>query len=174
MKKILIISALLLLPMVAMAQKHLNFLGEPLGCNINTFKERMIKRGFKYEGEKEKNIYYFDGVFGGDDVTVGAVVTSKKIVYNVAVIYKIYRGKSYDDKTMDLIKFKKSQLDESLSKKYGINYSLNESFSQYETDEGFILINFTSPDEYNNRQLTLWYEDKLSSEENKSSNENDY
>ena len=62
MKRYFVLTIMYLCFIPIMAQ-HMNFLGKPLGCSINTFKQRMVERGYKSNGEVEPTAYSFDGVF---------------------------------------------------------------------------------------------------------------
>ena len=174
MKRFLVISIVLLGSMSMMAQ-HINFLGKPLGCNIATFKQRMIERGFKSNGEVEPTVYSFDGIFGGDEVLVAAYLSQKtRIVYQVGVFYNDYRSFSYDDDSKSTQKNKFNRLAESFVKKYGEPTINHDEFIDWEQEYGNIIINIGGNKDDLHRNLTVWYQDKESKEKNNEENESDY
>lgn len=168
MKRVFSLLLFVFLTMSVVAQQRMNFLGQPLGCSLATFKQRMVTKGYKYKGEVETNIHYFDGVFGGDDVTVGACVTPKSnTVFEIAVVYIKY--KSYSPK-IDLENKKKSLI-RSFVKKYGDYDSEDDVYTGWSFDYGYIVIEL----DYNrNTPLTIWYNDYLAEEKYKREQESDY
>lgn len=168
MKRLFTLLAFVLLTMSVVAQQRMHFLGQPLGCSLATFKQRMASKGYKYLGEQETNVHYFDGVFGGDGVTVGAFVTPKsKIVYSTAVGLKDYN--SYDSKS--ILDIKKNSLINSFIKKYG-NYSYESGiYTIWDFNYGYISI---SVDYSDKKPFVIWYRDKLGIEMNEREQESDY
>lgn len=172
MKRLFTLLTFVLLAMSAIAQQRMNFLGQPLGCSLATFKQRMVAKGFKYQGEVESNIHCFDGVFGGEDASIGAVVTPKsKTVYTVVVIFLNY---SNDSSNRTSLNFKNSSLVDSFTNKYGEhteNVFNNESYTSWYLSYGHISIaiqnNFEHP-------LRLYYTDNVADEKNKREQESDY
>lgn len=167
MKRLSIILAFVLLTMSVVAQQRMNFLGQPLGCSLSTFKQRMAAKGYKYKGEIETNIHYFDGVFGGDDVTVGAIVTPKsKTVVEVAVVYT--NLSSYSKSTLE---YKRELLETSFINKYGNYIDKNDVYTEWDFDYGFIMLKFNSD---KTPHLTIWYDDNLGEELYEREQESDY
>lgn len=168
MKRVFTLLTFMLLTMFVVAQQRMNFLGQPLGCSWTTFKQRMVSKGYKYLGEVETNIHYFDGVFGGDDVTIGAIVTSKsKTVYNIAVVFDEYH--SYNSKkTLDL---KKNSLIKSFIKKYGNNFFEYGIYTRWIFNYGVITIQYDISDK---TPIIIWYCDKLGEEKSEKEQESDY
>lgn len=174
MKKSFLISFLLMCCLPIMAQ-HINFLGKPIGCSINTFKQRMVERGFKSNGEVEPTAYSFDGVFGGDRVLVAAYVTQKsKIVYDVGVFYLDFISKSYDSSSQSSQSYKFDRLVESFTKKYGEPSIKKAEYVQWKKEEGDILIVINGDEEDVSRHLIVWYQDKEARETRDVENESDY
>lgn len=168
MKRLFTLLTFVLLTMSAIAQQRMNFLGQPLGCSLATFKQRMAAKGYRYDGEKESNIHYFRGKFGGEDVYACAMVSAKsKIVSSVAVTFL-----SYDSSTpRSTIKLKKRFLLESYMKKYGNDIMADEVCTFLYVDYGFIIIR----EDYDaNYPLSVWYYDNLAEEKAKREEESDY
>lgn len=155
------------LTMSVVAQQRMNFLGQPLGCSLATFKQRMVAKGYKYKGEAETNIHYFDGVFGGDDVTVGAFVTPKSnTVYEIAVVYTSFINRSKRD-----LDYKKIFLIKSFIKKYGDYDSEDDVYTVWSFDYGYIAIKLKYDDP---APLVIWYKDDLGQEKYNREQESDY
>ena len=174
MKKILIVIVLLLGSITMMAQ-HMNFLGKPLGCDINTFKQRMAQKGYKSIGETEANIYSFNGIFGGDEVEVCACVTPKsKIVFQIIIVYKSFVSHKYDASSVSTQDFKFNELTKAFSKKYGEPKATNKKFSFWELPTGTITIIKTGEEEDITRNLLVSYEDEASDTINNNESESDY
>ena len=173
MKRTITLLTFVLLTMSAIAQQRMNFLGQPLGCSITTFKQRMAAKGYKYGGEQETNIHYFEGVFGGEDVIIGAVVTPKsKIVYKIAVAFYNYEYYGYDSSKESNLLYKKRQLEESFTKKYGNPSSDDGTYIMWLFDYGAISIGNA---EINDRtQLIIFYTDYIGREKCEREQESDY
>ena len=155
------------LTMSVVAQQRMNFLGQPLGCSLATFKQRMVAKGYKYKGEVETNIHYFDGVFGGEDVTVGAFVTPKsKIVYEIAVVYNNFLNSSKSD-----LDFKKELLINSFIKKYGYYTKEYSAYTEWQFDYGSIAIQVKYMSEH---PIIIFYNDDIGNEKYKRERELDY
>lgn len=168
MKRIITLLTFVLLTMSVVAQQRMHFLGQPLGCSLATFKQRMASRGYKYKGEVETNVHYFDGVFGGDDVTIGAFVTPKsKIVSTVTVVLINY--KSYHSKSS--IESKKNLLIQSYSKKYGDYLTSSDTYYFWEFDYGYISIQVDYSGTY---PIYIFYRDKIGDEIFERELESDY
>ncbi len=167
MKRVFSLLLFVFLTMSVVAQQRMNFLGKPLGCSISTFKQRMVAKGYKYKGEIETNIYYFDGVFGGDDVTIGACVSPKsKTVYRIAVVYT--NISDYSRKDIDI---KKELLKTSFINKYGFYPIEDDEFTSWYFDYGTIHIKT----EYSgSTKIIIWYCDSLAEEKYKREQESDY
>lgn len=167
MKRLFTLLTFVLLTMSAIAQQRMNFLGQPLGCSITTFKQRMASKGYKYDGEHMPNIHSFNGVFGGDQVHLAAYVTPKsKIVYEVGVVYLDY----YSSNSKESMEFKKNSLIQSFVKKYG-NYSEKDIYTFWLFSYGRISI---SLDYENILPLRIFYTDKLGEEMCEREQESDY
>ena len=167
MKRVFSLLLFVFLTMSVVAQQRMNFLGQPLGCSLATFKQRMVTKGYKYKGEVETNIHYFDGVFGGDGVTACALVTPKsKTVYEVAVVYTDISDYSKSD-----LDYKKESLVMSFIKKYG-DYSIeNDIYTKWFYNYGTIIIQY----KYNSKTpLIIWYDDELGEKKRESESESDY
>ena len=165
MKRQFTLLTFVLLTMSAIAQQRMNFLGQPLGCSITTFKQRMASKGYKYIREKETNTYSFKGVFGGDNVYVAALITPKsKIVYGVGVAYADYHSKKNWD-------YKKRTLIESFNKKYGNYFSDNGTYSHWFLNNGSISIALDYEDSH---PLRIYYMDKLGEKMRTREQESDY
>lgn len=167
MKRVFSLLLFVFLTMSVVAQQRMNFLGQPLGCSISTFKQRMVGKGFKYKGEVETNIHYFDGVFGGEDVSLGVFVTPKsKIVYRVGVGYTSFSD--YSDSTLE---YRKDRLVNSFIKKYG-NYSHKSgNYIYWYFDYGYIAISYKFSDKL---PLTITYTDELGEKQSDREQESDY
>lgn len=168
MKRIITLLTFVLLTMSLVAQQRMHFLGQPLGCSLATFKQRMASKGYKYKGEEETNIHCFSGVFGGDDVTVGVCVTPKsKTVYMVMVNYNNFRSNS-SKSTLD---FKKNSLIQSFIKKYGNYTGEDDIFTYWLFDYGRISLGL----DYNERYpIMLFYIDELGEKKYDTEIESDY
>lgn len=158
MKRIFTLLTFVLLTISVTAQQRMNFLGQPLGCSLTTFKQRMASKGYKYEGEYVPNIHTFNGVFGGDKVHLAAFVTPKsKIVYEVSVAYLDY----YSNNSKETMEYKKNSLIQSFIKKYGNYFSNDGEYTHWLLSSGSISISldykFTPP-------LRIFYKDKLGAE----------
>ena len=164
MKRLFTLLTFVLLTMSAIAQQRMNFLGQPLGCSLTTFKQRMASKGYKYIGERETNIHYFDGVFGGENVELGVFVTPKsKIVYEVGVEYP------YNSK--EILDSKKKSLIQSFVKKYGDYSYENGGYTFWVLSGGRICI--CLDDEYI-QSLVILYIDKIGEEKCEREKESDY
>lgn len=173
MKRFLIIFSLMLTASLAMAQ-HMQFLNNPLGCSLTTFKQRMIEKGYKFNGEVEPNIYEFEGRFGGDKVAVGAFVTPKsKIVYEVAVFYDDYYANN-SPKSIESQNRKREFLEESFVKKYGDYTVKSENYTTWFFDNGEISIGVGTGFTEDGNPLVVWYSDEESKQKNQLEREEDY
>lgn len=174
MKRLYSIIFLVFLTMSVVAQQRMNFLGQPLGCSLTTFKQRMDAKGYKYKGEEETNIYTFDGVFGGEKVELGVFVTPKsKIVYQVGVSFLSYEYKGYDSAKEKYLLFKKRELIDSFTKKYGNPTITFEAFTFWYFDYGKINIS-NNVDRNNKNSLFIMYTDYASEEKHDREQESDY
>ena len=174
MKRYFVLTIMYLCFIPIMAQ-HMNFLGKPLGCSINTFKQRMVERGYKSNGEVEPTAYSFDGVFGGDRVLVAAYVTPKSnIVYSVGVFYLDYTSKSYDESSLNSQMDKFESLISSFTKKYGDISRKGNKFVIWELEYGDIIINIPGDDEDISKNLIVWYNDEQSTKLRDEERESDY
>ena len=163
MKRVFSLLLFVFLTMSVVAQQRMNFLGQPLGCSLATFKQRMVAKGYKYKGEVETNIHYFDGVFGGDNVTIGAIVTpNSKTVYKVLVGYTNVSGYS---------KSKKDLLVKSFVNKYGDYDTEDDRYTCWYFDYGRITIDYQY---YRTPPITIMYVDELGEDKSDREAESDY
>ncbi len=167
MKRLLTLLTFVLLTMSAIAQQRMNFLGQPLGCSLATFKQRMAAKGYRYKGEQETNIHYFEGVFGGDNAIIGACVTPRsKTVYETIVVYTDFINRSKSD-----LDYKKKLLVDSFIKKYGHYTYEYEVYTDWWFDYGTITIQL----DYNSDSpILIFYKDSLGIDKYKREQESDY
>ena len=176
MKKLILLLAILSFSLNALAQR-MNFLGQPLGCSLNTFKQRMINKGYKYQGEVEKNIYYFDGSFGGDNVLVGACVTPKtKTVYEIIVYFNQFESYSFNDASIDRQEWKFNKLVDAYMSKYGNPsiHNFDKKLYSWNYEYGYISIYIGEEDLSGKRALCVFYNDFKAAELNEKECESDY
>lgn len=174
MKKILVILLSFFFSLNIMAQ-HISFLGKPLGCSIKEFKQRMIERGYVSNGEVEKGVYTFDGLFGGDNTLIAAYITPKsQIVYTVGIFYNDYKSYKNNDISLESQKYKFNSLNSILLKKYGIASIARDLYSLWEVESGEIILIVNSPNTFGQRNLILWYKDSDGNKKRNEENISDY
>lgn len=155
--------------------QHIKFLGQPLGCPITEFKQRMTSRGYQCNGEVSPNCYSFIGRFGGDEVEVASYITPKsKIVFRIAVIYSNYSHYSGNSASERTHKNKIEILKQSYIKKYGKPTLSDETGIWWFLDEGEITIKSSEMWQVGKKEIMIWYNDKIGSTKYTIECESDY
>ncbi len=89
MKKILVILSLLFCLGLNAQVEHMKFMGIDMNCDVNTFKEKLIQKGFSFQteliGDNESSIV-LTGKFSNEEAQLFVEYDNiKKLVYNVKI-----------------------------------------------------------------------------------------
>ncbi len=181
MKKLLSLVCVAIFVVGAFAQsQHLTFKGVPIDGTLKSYTQKMVEKGFVYEGTQD-GIALLSGDFAGQKKCYVAVYTLKgnDLVNMIAVFFN-----SYD--TWSAVLGQYEQLKEMLTEKYGEPENIREEFTTYvgddsgklyalhtgeyvwattfSTDKGDIELSIVEGDEYTSGRVMLRYFDKLNSE----------
>lgn len=160
---------------VTAKSQHINFMGQPLGCNLETFTKQMLSKGFRHIGGDPNT--YIDGTFGGDKVSIYSYKTPvSKIVYEVEVAY--YKEKWMPDNEINsYFTNKKNLLVQSFMRKYGNPVENIDSRTSWKVQGGSIEIYLNKSGWYYNA-VKIKYSDNESkskiSSERKTMQDDDY
>lgn len=155
--------------------QHIKFLGQPLGCSISDFKQRMASRGYRCNGEVSPNCYSFIGRFGGDNVEIGSYITPKsKIVFRIAVIYSNYSQYSGNSASERTHNNKIKLLEQSYIKKYGKPALSDDTGIWWFFEEGTITIKSSEMWQVGKKEIMIWYDDEMGSTKYTTECESDY
>lgn len=131
MKKILVLLSLFFCLGLNAQVEHMKFMGIDMNCDIDTFKEKLIQKGFQYENKlddgKDASIFLIGGIFSGEKANLFVDYDrDSKLVYCVKV------GITCLDK--DMAESKYQYFKSGLSSKYAGHYckeSMDNGMNNY-------------------------------------------
>lgn len=177
-----LISLFLIIFNIAIVQaQHLNFLGIPMGSNINTFRKSLLaKRGFYADGSDGGNIFYFQGFFNGNKCAFSVCTTPKsKKVYEIYVTFSDFTCYDYSPESSKNLQFSMyRKYKTQLSSKYGNPFEttteilLKASIWTLKYGEVYLIIDHQ--DQKKLRRLMVEYIDKASEQINEKESSSDW
>lgn len=171
---------------LSMTAQHMKFMGIPMGCSMNSFKQQLINKGFKVNIKKTNDklyngMYCFNGKFSGELAGLSVSFSPKsRTVYTVNVRFKgLAYSKYRNELKMEDQDARYDALVEGLTKKYGdpkyYKVKLSEEFplaTIWETPSGEVSLFYSW---YLNtyRNMDLFYKDYSAASKNKKEKESD-